>query len=131
MDNDRSLLEHGPSERAVVHRLTVYLEDEFPCWHIDCEYNRQGGGTGRKRATLAIYGDASNVDPDIIIHRRGPDGPNLLALEVKPKSRTEADKEHDRNKLRGYLADHKYAFAALVIYETGDGSGFAPPERIT
>lgn len=125
MDNDRVLLEHGPSERAVAHRLAVYLEDEFPCWHTDCEYNRQGGGPDRKQVPLPT--GQANADPDIVVHRRGPDGPNLLALEVKPHGK---DKNHDRQKLRSYRATHGYVFAVLVVYQTGDDPGFTELERI-
>ncbi len=110
-DHDGRLLRLGPSERAVAHRLAVYLEQEFPDWCVDCEYNRQGDAGDRKE--VQIGGEAGNVDPDIIVHVRGPHGPNLLAIELKPASATNGDKERDRNKLRGYLADHHYGVRRL------------------
>ena len=30
--------------RAITHRLALYLQDEFPEWDVDCEYNRKGHG---------------------------------------------------------------------------------------
>lgn len=128
LDNDRGLLEFGPSERAVAHRLAVYLEHEFPEWHTDCEYNRQGGGRDRKRVQLDGSAEPSDVDPDIIVHKRGPHGPNLLAIEVKPARHSTV---RDRSKLRQYIATHHYQFAVLVTYATGDDPRFNAAERIT
>lgn len=126
VDNDLRLLEYGPSERAVAHRLAVYLEHEFPEWHTDCEYNRQGGGRDRKRVAIFDGGEESDVDPDVIVHRRGPHGPNLLAIEVKPAHQT----VRDRAKLRQYLTTHRYQYAVLVTYTTGRDATFNT-ERIT
>ena len=105
IDNDLRLLRLGPSERAVAHRLAVYLEQEFPAWSTDCEYNRQGNVGDRKQAVLNPNEAAKDVDPDIIIHQRGPDGPNLLAIEVKPADCKEKDAKHDIRKLQAYLEE--------------------------
>jgi len=135
LDNDSYLIEHGPSERAVAHRLAVYLEQEFPEWHVDCEYNRQGGDTSRKQVRL--NGVLKNADPDIIVHRRGRvdrdgsgPGRNLLAVEVKPQDGDPKEIRHDMNKLLEYLDTHHYAFAVLVLYEIG-GYGFKRIELAT
>jgi hypothetical protein len=103
------------SERAVVHGLAVYLEHAFWGWHTDCEYNRQGGRPDPKQAALGGE-PPRNVVPDIVVHLRGPNGPNLLAVEVKPGT---AAQPADREKLRRYVADHHYSFAALVTYDEG------------
>ncbi len=117
IDHDKRLLVLGPSERAVMHRLAVYIEQDFPGWHVDCEYNRQGDVGDRKQARLAADAPLQDMDPDIIVHLRGTDNRlNLLAIEVKPTSRGAADLEKDRNKLRGYLRAHGYHFAAFVTY---------------
>ena len=50
--------------------------------------------------------------------------PNLLAVEVKPRDESNSKKDHDRAKLGGYLSEHKYTFAALVTYGTGEGARF-------
>ena len=81
LDNDRRLLEHGPSERAVAHRLAVYLENEFPGWHTDCEYNRQGSETDHKQVNLPD--GKKDADPDIVVHFRGPEGPNLELIRSR------------------------------------------------
>jgi hypothetical protein len=123
LDHDFRLLRHGPSERAVAHRLAVYLEQEFPGWDIDCEYNRQGDEGERKKINVAGHPKGREADPDIIVHRRGPQGPNLLAIEVKPTDATEAEKKYDKTKLERYILDHKYAHAAFITYSTGESAG--------
>lgn len=117
VDNDLWVLQHGPSERAVAHRLAVYVEQEFPGWSTDCEYNRQGDAGGRKQVSLNAYSLPKDVDPDIIVHVRGPQGPNLLVIEVKPETADETDKEYDRQKLQACLEKpHLYTFAIFLTF---------------
>src|SRR5688572_11314444 len=138
VERDFELLEDGPSERSVAHRLAVYLEDEFRGWHVDCEFNRQGeeGDRGTKRVSTSPDlpesregQDSVDVTPDIIVHWRRKTR-NLLAIEVKPSTSDEIPK--DREKLRKYLTDPhlRYAFAVLVTYRNGRAA-FEPIERIT
>jgi len=77
---DGDLLQAEAAEWSVAHRLAVYIEAQFPGWHVDCEFNRQGQTREVKRNAS---GDV--VRPDIIIHHRGRPEPehNLLAVEVK------------------------------------------------
>src|SRR6478736_388693 len=36
------LLDKDLGERALTHRLAVHLENRFPGWDVDCDYNRLG-----------------------------------------------------------------------------------------
>ena len=36
------LLEKDLGERALTHRLAVYVERQFTEWNVDCDYNRLG-----------------------------------------------------------------------------------------
>jgi hypothetical protein len=124
---DAVLLEDGTGER------------EFSGWHVDCEFNRQGelGDRTTKRVSPSApflpesrpRQGSADVTPDIIIHRRRSSS-NLVAIEVKPS--TSRDLEKDRVKLRQYLCEPhlKYAFAVLVTYRDGEAT-FDPLERIT
>jgi hypothetical protein len=137
--HDFELLEDGAGERSVAHRLAAYLEQEFPGWHIDCEFNRQGDTeyrvTKRVNPNPPLLPESrrgqgtADVTPDIIIHRRRTSR-NLVAIEVKPSD--SADLARDREKLRRYLnAPHlNYAFAVLIKYHNG-ASAFDPMERVT
>ena len=72
--NDFYLLEIGANERSVAHKLAEYLQQEFPNWHVDCEYNRHGERIKKL--------DKDYVYPDIKIHLRNTDF-NLLVTELK------------------------------------------------
>lgn len=83
--NDALLLEIGVHERSIAHKLAEYLQDEFPDWHVDCEYNRKGRDEKllegiheciEQRRTDRIF-------PDIIAHIRNTNK-NLLVIEIKP-----------------------------------------------
>lgn len=47
VSNDEYLFENDVSERAITHRLGMYLQCEFPNYHVDCEYNRNLGDSKR------------------------------------------------------------------------------------
>ena len=142
-ERDRDLLEDGRNERAVAHRLAVYLEDQFQGWHIHCEFNRQGSTNGpedeRSRKQISAEppllppseegGVWALVDPDIIVHRRRTKL-NLLVIEVKPAS--SAGIKRDKAKLMKYLTDEHlgYTFAVLVTYRIGADAGFEALFRV-
>jgi hypothetical protein len=98
-EKDRYLLENDLSERCIASRLAMYLQPLFPDQVVDVEYNRAGDMP--KRLNLpdecANFRDAdgrSLVVPDIIVHTRGPNGPNLLVLELKKTTNWEGVTEH-------------------------------------
>src|SRR6266568_7377570 len=57
------------------------------------------------------------VVPDIIVHKRGPQGPNLLAIEVKREG--QPGEECDLAKLRGYISMIGYSYGFYVFFKTG------------
>ena len=91
---DQELLQHAALELAHVHRFGVYLECRLRAHlaegrlTIDLDYDRDG------QFAKETYFDPplrSKTDedgttrfrPDLIIHRRGREGPNVLVLEWK------------------------------------------------
>ncbi len=42
LQSDAYLLRVDVNERAIAHRLAIYVQNAFPDWHVDCEYNRDG-----------------------------------------------------------------------------------------
>jgi hypothetical protein len=138
-ERDRHLLVVGANERAITHRLAVYLEQIFDGWDVDCEYNRVGADPKRiddfedqlrcvntnEDPSRDTYG--KTVFPDIIVHKR--DTPNnLLVVEAKKQSSRIPD-ELDRRKIVIYKesAHLQYRFGALVRLPVGDGE-LTPPE---
>jgi hypothetical protein len=92
--DDTELLRYGVKEEAISHRLGCYLRDIFegenkPCV-VDCEYNKFGEGKGK-------VVEGKNIRPDIIIHQRGNQNYNLMAIEVKKRL---TPKQWDETKLK-------------------------------
>jgi hypothetical protein len=84
-ENDRHLLVVDISERCIASRLAMYLQNEFPDHHVDIEYNRDADtpkrlGIPEACANYVGPDGRALVVPDVIVHRRGADGPNVLIL---------------------------------------------------
>ena len=123
---DRDLLDINVNERSISHQLAGYLQQEFPGWNVDCEYNRDGSD---KKTLLILrnpfrYDDvkdddleAKTVYPDIIIHHRQTDE-NLLVIEMKKSG---GDTSKDIAKLEAFTgAQYEYRFGLLLVVG-GDG----------
>ena len=116
LGNDNDLLGIDANERSITFRFAMYLQQHFPDWAVDCEYNRDG--TDPKRlGHLELYPDseddeAKTVFPDVIVHRRGTRN-NYLVLEFK-KSTCRIDRQIDLRKLRGYKQQLGYEHALFV-----------------
>ena len=102
---DRDVMSLGGHERAVMHRLAVYLEKQFVSWHVDCEYNRDGERSKRNSSGKLVV-------PDVIVHRRNTSD-NLLAIEAK-KSGSPTDTKIDKKKLRDYRRKQGYQHALFL-----------------
>ena len=98
---DRELLEHGAHELAHVHRFGVYVErrlrDELAAGQltVDLDYDRDGLFAKETcfDPPLRSKTDEDGISrfrPDLIIHRRGREGPNVLVLEWKKHARPDA-----------------------------------------
>ena len=139
---DAHLLIHDISERAIAHRLAMYLTPKFADFDVDCEYNGDvDAESGRKyiyvlkqRAEeLGLVKDKEQdqelvyrcVYPDIIVHKRGRNGPenNLLIVEVK-KSSSKQNGNWDAEKLSRFTSTEydnhfAYHFRAFVCFGVG------------
>lgn len=120
-ENDRHLLEFNLSERCIASRLALYLQDEFPEFNVDIEYNRDGAtpkrlGLPEGCANFNEDGEALVV-PDVIVHRRGHAGPNVLVLELKKTTNPEP-RDCDRERVRALREQLGYEFGALIECET-------------
>jgi len=140
------------SERAIAHRLAVYLEyklredgiiqDSHPVV-VDCEYNRhlQSQKVHQIPAELvSIVKDAKrtatpdsdddgfyvfSIAPDIVVHERGSDRNNLLVVEVKKSTNREIP-QYDRLKLECFTdktSGYGYKLGAAVTAEDNVAPG--------
>jgi len=88
--NDYHLLEIKAHERSIAHKLAEYLQQQFPDWHVDCEYNRHYIEIKKL--------DEGKVYPDIIVHLRNTSF-NLLVIEIKC---SDENYEEDIEKLKKF-----------------------------
>jgi hypothetical protein len=64
-----------------------------------------------------------HVFPDLILHRRGSAGPNLLVIEAKKESeRTPQNEAFDRLKLAAYQDELHYRVAAFIVFGTDENN---------
>jgi len=121
ISQDRYLLENSLGERCIAHRFAFHLAKEFTGWDVDCEYNRNGHRF--KELTLSdecreLLRTSCRVVPDIVVHKRGENGPNPLAIEIKRKG--QPGEECDRAKLLGYMSIIGYSYGLYVCFATGE-----------
>ncbi|MCU7875162.1 MAG: hypothetical protein KZQ91_20695 [Candidatus Thiodiazotropha sp. (ex Lucinoma borealis)] len=117
IENDMVLIENN-MEWATAHKLARYLEDHYPEWNIDCEYNKMGPGFVTKHDSNNQY-----RRPDIIIHQRGSlvREHNLLVIELKMATGDDGDIE----KLIDFTSDpsgdrgFQYQFGLKISFHPG------------
>ncbi len=120
--NDRYLFEYDLHEQCIAGRLALYLQSVFPSHFVDVEYNRAGLapkrlGLSDECANARDENDEALVVPDIIVHRRGRDGPNVLVMELK-KTTNPDDGGCDRQRVQAMRVQLGYQYGVLVQLET-------------
>ncbi len=121
------LLTANVNERSLTHKFAEHLQAVVGGgWCVDCEYNRYGvDSTKILEEVKQIVGEYASTDetkartvyPDVIIHRRGPEGPNLLVIEAK-KNASKAERVDDWKKLHRIKDQYEYTFAAFINFVT-------------
>ncbi|MGE0598198.1 MAG: hypothetical protein AB7J35_00035 [Dehalococcoidia bacterium] len=116
ISRDHHLLAVNAGEVAWNGPLSAHVREHFPGWIVSTEYDRNGY---EAKALRDLCGDGDvAIRPDIIVHQYGPEGPNLLAVELKKASNT--NRAHDICKLKAMTLPRKdgglgYAWGALVV----------------
>jgi hypothetical protein len=69
-------IETDAGERTIAARLVMYVQHEFPEYHVDVDFNRAGQTPKRLNLPRECAGyrnenDQSLAVPDVIVHRRG------------------------------------------------------------
>ncbi len=125
--HDAHLFEQNVSERCLAARLAHHLQLVLPEWSVDVEYNRDGAERAPKQLGLdEICANRRSLDgrayvtPDLIVHRRGAAGPNLLVAELK-KSSNPIDRGCDRARVSAFREQYGYRHGAIVELETREG----------
>ena len=96
--------------------------------HVDCEYNRFGDDTKWFPWDRPIFDEVEKEMyytpiPDIILHRRGVGGPNILVVEAKKEGKVNHfTRIIDRLKLIGYLGPNmNYAYGLYLSLAHSEG----------
>ncbi|MBU4360611.1 hypothetical protein KKA66_02045 [Patescibacteria group bacterium] len=127
-DNEQYLFSTEVNERSMTHKFAEYLQTIIGCsWNVDCEYNRYGNKSKKIDEIKNIVGKNTTtyelkpktVFPDIIIHKRGKNGKNLLVIEAK-KDPTTKEKINDIDKLKKIQKQYNYTFAVFMKFNIGD-----------
>jgi hypothetical protein len=131
--NDLYLLTVDANERSICHRFAMYLQEEFPEFNVDCEYNRDEINP-KCLAPLDLHPNsedtnAKTVFPDVIVHIRGKKQ-NHLIMEFKKSSNKGS--HTDLLKLQGYKRNKSlgYAYALFVELAVGKNPGVAKVEWV-
>ena len=117
------MLDVDVSERCIAAKLASYLQHFIPEYFVDVEFNRDGSIPKRLNLpeecvdSVNRDGDAI-VIPDIIVHRRGPDGLNVLCVEIKKKNDSRG-LDCDRKRLKALISTLGYQYGALIECQTG------------
>jgi hypothetical protein len=116
---DAALFERDVNEQAIAHHLATYIREGLSdAFHVDVEYNRH---LNEKKVVL-IGERWAVVRPDIVVHERGTDRSNVLAIEVKKFG---SDIAHDREKLVALMQQYGYQHAAHVLVGLREGKPVA------
>ncbi|GAB4102999.1 hypothetical protein GCM10028790_20180 [Micromonospora taraxaci] len=131
---ERQLFQERAHERSVVFHIARRLAtrvEAWACdansagWSVDVEYDRWHPGDVEwlKKRLRGLDGhDENDVYPDLILHRRSGSSAehNLLVVEVKKEGAR--GREHDLEKLRGFVAHpFSYRLAAFITLSADGG----------
>lgn len=120
---DLELLRIDVNERSLTHKFAEHLQYVVgDLWNVDCEYNRYGKDKKLLDEIKGIVGSNVQTDsvktktvyPDIIVHKRGKCGSNLLVIEAK-KNPTNNEKNGDIAKLT--RLQNKFGYSCAVFLE--------------
>ncbi len=101
--NDHFLITNGTNERSITHKFAEYLQQLFPEWHVDCEYNRLGENHPKD-----LPGQETSY-PDIIIHKRNMMD-NLLIIEAKSIHSQNHSDDADKRKIKSFIEENRYSY---------------------
>jgi hypothetical protein len=82
-ERDRRLIDSKASERAIAHRLAVYLESSFSDSEVDCDYDPFEEGQSPSIPGIEECAESRGPDwiaPDILVHSRDSGETKCLAV---------------------------------------------------
>jgi len=138
MNDDRCLLEVEANERSITHRFAIHIEKEFPEYHVDCEYNRDGHEPKRlDRFVKKVDSDnhrGVTIFPDVIVHKRNTTT-NLVVVEAKTSANNSGCQLDDGCrcdccKLKAIKEELGYKYAFFIVFPVGGELASYSEEKI-
>jgi hypothetical protein len=122
-DLDKILFERnggrGVCERCMVFRFAMYLQEAFPGFSVDCDFNSaaHGGQPVSGKPIANRDGTTTKRFVDIIVHRRATDGhSDFICFEVKKwNNNCRRDSVKDQSNLRGLTSEYRYRYGFHLI----------------
>lgn len=127
-ENEKYLFANDSSERNLVFHFSRYFINEIEGtelvkYDVDCEYNRNILSERKFKEIIYNYdGKKHKIYPDFILHKRGSNDYNKLAIEFKKYSNSREDsKEKDLLKLRALTdqsinSEFRYKLGLFIVF---------------
>lgn len=105
---DHFLIDMDLCEPSVNHRFAMYLQEAFPGYFVDCEYNRShvGQDSGLKQVTSR----RGNYIDVVVGMRNGNPDDDLICFETKRWNNRSRFGDRDRAKLRTLTAGERFSY---------------------
>lgn len=115
--NEEYIFVNDVCERNLVFHFARYFYHVYEKYNgeknysIDCEYNRNRSSFNERKYKELVYdGKKHKIYPDVILHQRGSNDNNILAIEFKKYNNiNNKEREKDFMKLEA-LTDRKLAY---------------------
>ena len=109
----------GLCERCLVFRFGLYLQEAFPDYFVDCDFNSSvvGGQHVSQKPITNPNGTSTGRYIDIIIHKRGNrQDSDFICFEVKKWNNYDSNaSEKDKNNLRVLTSQYGYLYGFYLI----------------
>lgn len=120
IENDNKLIDQGVKEECINHRLAIYIDEYYRqfCGEknyciVDLEYNKNLDEKDREKEIHDKNGNLIKIRPDILLHKRGSNDNNLIAIETKK----DWFRRHDMEKIQALLKPpYKYRYGFIILY---------------
>ena len=121
IENDNKLIDQGVKEECINHRLAIYIDEYYRqfCGQknyciVDLEYNKNlDREENREKEIQDKNGNLIKIRPDILLHKRGSNDNNLIAIETKKV----CFRRHDMVKIQALLKPpFRYLYGFIILY---------------
>lgn len=117
VEKDNELIDRKVKEECINHRLAVYIDEYYRQFcgernhcKVDLEYNKN---LDNGKQVYVRTGNLIKIRPDILLHKRGSNDNNLIAIETKK----DWFSRHDTEKIQALLKPpFKYCYGFIILY---------------